>query len=67
MLVMVLPSHAGNGATTQGCTCRVKVVQPPSSEHRGVVVVQRSSIGMPMINDVHVGSYSSDSRQNIIA
>jgi hypothetical protein len=39
MLVTVLPSHAGDGAITQCCTGHVKVVQPLSSEHRGVVTV----------------------------
>jgi hypothetical protein len=39
MLVMVVASHAGDGATTQGCAGRVKVVQAPSSEHQCVVVV----------------------------
>jgi hypothetical protein len=38
MLAMVLPSHSSDGAATQGCTGRVKVAQPLSSEHRGVVV-----------------------------
>jgi hypothetical protein len=37
MLVTVLPSHAGNGATTQGCTGYGKVAQFPSLEHRDVV------------------------------
>jgi hypothetical protein len=26
--VMVLPSHSGNGATTQGCTSRVRLRNP---------------------------------------
>jgi hypothetical protein len=52
----VLPSHASDGAATQGYTGRVKVVQPLSSEHRGVVVVGRSWIGMPIIDDVHASS-----------
>jgi hypothetical protein len=33
----MLSSDAGDGTATQGCTGRVKVVQPLSSEHRGVV------------------------------
>jgi hypothetical protein len=37
--MMVLSSHAGDGTATQCCTGRVKVVQPPSSKHRGVVTV----------------------------
>jgi hypothetical protein len=36
MLVTMLSSHAGDGATIQGCTGCGKVAQPPSSEHRGV-------------------------------
>jgi hypothetical protein len=35
--VTVLPSQAGDGAATQGCTGCGKVEQPLSSEHRGVV------------------------------
>jgi hypothetical protein len=35
--VIMLPSHAGDGAATHGCTGYGKVVQPPSLEHRGVV------------------------------
>jgi hypothetical protein len=28
--VMMLQSHAGDGAATQGCTGHIKVAQPPS-------------------------------------
>jgi hypothetical protein len=37
--VTVSLSHADDGATTQGCTGRVKVVQPLSSKHQGVVAL----------------------------
>jgi hypothetical protein len=37
MLVTMLPSHAGHGIATQGCTGCGKVVHPLRSEHRGVV------------------------------
>jgi hypothetical protein len=40
LLAMMLPSDACNYAATQGCTCHVKVAQPPSSEHRGVVTLK---------------------------
>jgi hypothetical protein len=33
MLATMLLSHAGDGATTQGCTGCGKVTQPSSSEH----------------------------------
>jgi hypothetical protein len=56
MLVTVLPSHAGDGTTAQGCTGCVMLAQPSSSEHRGDVIVGRSRIGMPIVDDVHVGS-----------
>jgi hypothetical protein len=67
MLATVLQSHTGNGAATRGCTGCGKVAQSLSSEHRGVVIVWRSQIGMTIIEDIRVGSYPSDSRQNIIA
>jgi hypothetical protein len=56
MLATVLPSHAGDGTATQGCTGRVKVAQLVSSEDRGLIVVGRSRIGMPIIDDVRVCS-----------
>jgi hypothetical protein len=37
MLVTMLLSQDGDGSATQGCTGCAKVVQPPSSDHRGVV------------------------------
>jgi hypothetical protein len=37
MLVTTLLSHTCDGIATQGCTDYDKVVQPPSSEHRGFV------------------------------
>jgi hypothetical protein len=39
MLETMLPSHAGDDAATLGCTGYEKVVQPLSSEHRGVVTL----------------------------
>jgi hypothetical protein len=39
MLVTALPSYAGDGAATQGCTSCGKISEPPSLEHRGVVVM----------------------------
>jgi hypothetical protein len=39
ILAIMLPSHTGNGAASQGCTSCGKVVQPPRSEHRGVVTL----------------------------
>jgi hypothetical protein len=56
MIVMMLPSHAGDDTATQGCTAYSKVVQPPSSEHQGVVVEWRSRIDMLMIADICVGA-----------
>jgi hypothetical protein len=35
--MMMLPSHAGDVAATEGCTDCGKVAQPPSSKHQGVV------------------------------
>jgi hypothetical protein len=39
MLMMVLLSHAGDGAATQGCIGCGKVAQSLSSKHRDVVTV----------------------------
>jgi hypothetical protein len=55
MLAMVLSSHVGDDAATQGCTGCGKVVHPLSSEHRGVVTVRRNWIGMPIVDDIRVG------------
>jgi hypothetical protein len=56
MLPMVLPSHAGDITATQDCTGCGKVVQPPISEHRGVVAAWRSRIDMIIVDDICVGS-----------
>jgi hypothetical protein len=37
MRATMLPSHAGDGIATQGCTGCGMVVQPLGLEHRGVV------------------------------
>jgi hypothetical protein len=37
MLMIMLLSHADDGAATHCCIGCGKVVQPPSSEHQGVV------------------------------
>jgi hypothetical protein len=38
-MAIILPNYAGDGAITEVCTCYGKVMQPPSSEHRGVVAL----------------------------
>jgi hypothetical protein len=42
MLATMLPRHADDSAATRGCTGYGKVVQPLSSEHRGVIAAWRS-------------------------
>jgi hypothetical protein len=57
MLATILSSHAFDGATTQGCTGRGKVAQPPRSEHQGVVASWRSQIFMLACSRVIAGKH----------
>jgi hypothetical protein len=53
-----MPSHANDGAPTQGSTGRAKVAQPPSVENRGVVTVGSSQIFMLAHSRVIAGKIS---------